>query len=219
MEVFFADDFESLKDFASQPDQLAIFKREKPAEAGAFFAKLGSTSFGIFGEVARRDPLTDIEFLLEEDIPLDIQSDPFYKTWLEDMAQVCLLFCDVEQSEKVHMWLGSKRGCRRYHIDNVPRRLLVTYDGKGTEWLPEHAANRDAFSQGEPNEKIVRDYSARQFMSEWDISIFRGGLSGLLHRTPDDALKGHSILMRLDNETFGRNVNRLRSNTSHKVQA
>ena len=219
MEVFFADDFESLKDFASQPDQLAIFKREKPAEAGAFFAKLGSTSFGIFGEVARRDPLTDIEFLLEEDIPLDIQSDPFYKTWLEDMAQVCLLFCDVEQSEKVHMWLGSKRGCRRYHIDNVPRRLLVTYDGKGTEWLPEHAANRDAFSQGEPNEKIVRDYSARQFMSEWDISIFLGGPSGLLHRTPDDALKGHSILMRLDNETFGRNVNRLRSNTSHKVQA
>ena len=219
MEVFFADDFESLKDFASQPDQLAIFKREKPAEAGAFFAKLGSTSFGIFGEVARRDPLKDIEFLLEEDIPLDIQSDPFYKTWLEDMAQVCLLFCDVEQSEKVHMWLGSKRGCRRYHIDNVPRRLLVTYNGKGTEWLPEHAANRDAFSKGEPNEKIVRDLSARKFMSEWDISIFRGGASGLLHRTPDDALNGHSILMRLDNEIFGRNVNRLRSKTPHKVQA
>ena len=219
MEVFFADDLESLKDFASRPDQLAIFKREKPAEAGAFFGKLGSTSFGIFGEVAKRDPLTDIEFLLEEDIPSDIQSDPFYQTWLEDMAQVCLLFCDVEQSEKVHMWLGSKRGCRRYHIDNVPRRLLVTYDGKGTEWLPEHAANRDAFSQGEPNEKIVRDNTARQFMSDWDISIFRGGASGLLHRTPDEALKGHSILMRLDNEIFGRNVNRFRSKTPHKVQA
>ena len=219
MDVLFADDFKSLKDFASRPDQLAIFKREKPAEAEAFFAKLGPISCGIFGEVAKRNPLADIKFLLEESISLDIQNNPFYKIWLEDMAKVCCLFCDVEQSEKVHMWLGSKRGCRRYHIDNVPRRLLVTYNGKGTEWLPEHAANRDAFSKGEPNEKIVRDFSARKFMSEWDISIFRGGASGLLHRTPDDALKGHSILMRLDNETFGRNVNKLRSNRSHKVKA
>ena len=214
MNVFFADDFGSLKDFACRPNQLAIFERERPAEAGAFFARLGSISFGTAGEVSKRDALADIEFLLEESIPMDVQKDPFYKLWLEDMAQVCLLFCEVEQSDRIQMWLGSKRGCRRYHIDNVPRRLLVTYDGKGTEWLPDHAADRDAFSKGEPNEKIVRDYSARRFMSEWDISIFRGGASGLLHRTPDDALNGHSILMRLDNEIFGRNVNKLRSATA-----
>ena len=62
------------------------------------------------------------------------------------LKMTCLLFCDVEQSEKVHMWLGSKRGCRRYHIDNVPRRLLVTYNGKGTEWLPEQT--------GTPSQKV-----------------------------------------------------------------
>jgi hypothetical protein len=43
-------------------------------------------------------------------------------------------------------------------------------------------------------------------MGEWDISIFRGGGTGLLHRTPDDALNGHSILMRLDNKDFGDTV-------------
>ena len=50
-------------------------------------------------------------------------------------------------------------------------------------------------------------------MGEWDIAIFRGGASGLLHRTPDDALNGHSILMRLDNKVFGSAVNRMHRQT------
>ena len=104
------------------------------------------------------------------------------------------------------MWIGSRRGCRRYHVDNVPRRLLVTYDGCGTEWLADDAADRDAFAKGEPNDKILKDPSGKKFMGEWDISIFRGGGTGLLHRTPDDALNGHSILMRLDNNEFGDTV-------------
>jgi len=35
---------------------------------------------------------------------------------------------------------------------------------------------------------------------------FRGGPKGILHRTPDDALNGASILMRLDREDFWENV-------------
>lgn len=217
MSVFFADNLESLERSAYRPNQLAILERKKPAEAGVFFARLGSNSFGVAGEVNRRATLADIEFLLEESIPTDVQRDPFYKLWLEDMAQVCLLFCEVERSDRIQMWIGSKRGCSRYHVDNVRRRLLVTYDGRGTEWLPDDAADRNAFANGEPNDKIVKDPSAKQFMGEWDISIFRGGASGLLHRTPDDALKGHSILMRLDNKVFGNSVNRLQQSAEPVV--
>lgn len=202
MSVFFANDLQSMKDFAYRPHQLAILEREKPNDAHAFFSKLRSLSFGNIGEVSRTEAYEDIKFILEEDIPAPLQQDPFYKFWLEDMAQICAVFCDVEQSNLIRIWIGSKRGCRRYHVDNVPRRLLVTYDGRGTEWLPDTAADRDAFANGEPNENIVKDHAARQFMGEWDISIFRGGTSGLLHRTPDDALNGSSILMRLDNMAF-----------------
>ena len=58
--------------------------------------------------------------------------------------------------------VGSKRGCKRYHIDNVPYRLLVTYAGKGTEWLPDEASDRGAYDRGETNENIIKDQSAKQ---------------------------------------------------------
>lgn len=218
MSVFFAGDLESLGTFAHRPDQLAIFKREKPVDAGAFFSKFRSFSFAVAGEVGRTDAIEDIRFILQEDLPAEIRTDPFYEVWLEDMARVCSLFCEVEQSTEIRMWVGSRRGCRRYHVDNVPRRLLVTYDGRGTEWLPDDAADRDAFFNGEPNEKIVRDCSARQFMTEWDISIFRGGAAGLLHKTPGDALNGHSVLMRLDTAAFGESVDSSRTDDLHPAE-
>jgi hypothetical protein len=105
--------------------------------------------------------------------------------------------------------LGSKRKCSRYHIDYVPLRALVTYAGKGTEWLPDEAVDRIAFKNGESNEKIIKDLSAKQFMNVWDIAIFRGGENGVLHRTPDLALNAPSILMRLDHPSFW-------DRTSHK---
>ena len=84
--------------------------------------------------------------------------------------------------------------------------MLVTYAGKGTEWLPEEAADRKAFANGEPNEKIVKDKSALQFLKEWDVAVFCGGKNGLLHRTPDDALKEPSILLRLDHPSYWKNL-------------
>ena len=101
MIVFFGDSLESLESFACRPSRLAIFEREKPAEAGPFFARMASTSFGIAGEVSRRETLADIEFLLEEGLSIDVQRDPFYKLWLKDMARVCSLFCEVEQNESI----------------------------------------------------------------------------------------------------------------------
>ncbi len=56
------------------------------------------------------------------------------------------------------------------------------------------------------NEFILKDPSARQFVGLWDIAVFRGGPKGVLHRTPDSALNGPSILMRLDREDFWNNV-------------
>ena len=46
---------------------------------------------------------------------------------------------------------------------------------KGTELLPD-TANRNAFINGEPNEKIVKDAFCCHIPN--DISIFRGGNKG-----------------------------------------
>ncbi len=202
MSIFRANSLEALKIFPQRSDQLGIVERAVPSGSFAFFEKLMSTQFGIIGKVNKESALNDIRGILSKEIFDEIQADPFYEHWLDDMAQVCKVFCELEDSDAIGFWLGSQRGCRRYHIDFVPQRLLVTYAGKGTEWLPDEAADRNAFANGEPNEKIVRDWSALQFMNQWDVAVFRGGKKGLLHRTPDDALNGPSILMRLDHFSF-----------------
>ena len=85
----------------------------------------------------------------------------------------------------------------------VPFRLLVTYAGKGTELLPDHAANRKAFEASKSNEEIVLDSSSLEYINKWDIAIFRGGKTGILHRTPESVINGESsILMRIDTPSF-----------------
>ncbi len=206
IDIFQAANLTSLKEFSHRSEQLAIVQRSVPEECDAFFKKLMATPFAITGKISRTTALTDIRDILEGEIAGEVSSDPFYEHWLSDMTNVCETFCDIENTDALSFWLGSQRGCRRYHVDNVPRRMLVTYAGQGTEWLPDEAADRNAFAAGEPNEKIVKDESALQFLNQWDVAVFRGGPKGLLHRTPDAALSGPSILMRLDHPSFLENI-------------
>ena len=204
--IFHATDLDELLKFPPRKDQLAILARQRPEQAEAFFQELMQTPFTVIGSVSKKNAVTDIRELLQDDITEALCDDPFYERWVSDMASVCQSFCDAQGEDAVGFWLGSQRGCKRYHIDNVPLRTLVTYAGKGTEWLPDEAADRAAFSSGAPNEGIVKDLSARQFMNDWDVAMFRGGPKGLLHRTPDAALNAPSLLMRLDHPSFWENI-------------
>ena len=136
-----------------------------------------------------------------------MQDNFFYNSWIKDMAKISKVFCDVLQETKINFCLETSRGCKRYHIDNVPMRLLVTYYGKGTEWLYPKDCNYYAYKNGETNNKIIKKNAKKKFINSWDIAIFKGkkyGINdnGILHRTPDDALGKLSILMRLDSHSY-----------------
>ncbi len=215
MTIFKAKTLLELAEFNSTKSQLAIAERSVPHGSDMFFQKLMETPFRVTGKVGKDNPERDIRFVLRGEISSDIERNPFYEIWVSDMAQVCLTFCAVLQTDTVSFCLGTKRGCKRYHIDNVPLRLLVTYAGKGTEWLPDDAADRRAMMNGAPNEAIVKDLAARRFMAPWDVAVFKGGKSGLLHRTPDDAINTSSILLRLDHGTFWDNILKQQDENRH----
>ena len=108
-----------------------------------------------------------------------------------------------KKKDKISFWLGSERGCKRFHVDMVPYRCLVTYSGQGTELLLIMQQTGMLFISGKPNENIIKDRSAIRYLNKWDVAIFRGGKHGILHRTPESALNDRSsILMRLDDSTF-----------------
>lgn len=202
------DKMDAIKDFPNKSDQLAIMNRSMPENASLFFTQLLKISFNITGEIYKETATINIKDLLSDKLPKKIKNNVFYQPWIEDMANLCEMFCITEKSSYISFSISSHRGCRRYHIDNVPLRLLVTYAGQGTEWLPDEFANKRAYANGEPNERIIKDISKKQFVGEWDIALFKGGPEGLLHRTPDSALNNNSILMRLDHARFWKDIQR-----------
>tara|TARA_Y100000992_G_scaffold41854_1_gene23666 strand:- start:299 stop:955 length:657 start_codon:yes stop_codon:yes gene_type:complete len=200
------DDIEKISEFSKQDYQLIEIERKNMNNSDSFFREIMYEPFRVIGKISKKNSSEDIKRILRDIIPLSSQTNFFYKTWVSDMSEICQIFCDTLNSKSVSFCLGTERGCSRYHIDNVPMRLLVTYMGQGTEWLPNEIANRAAFEEGLPNEKIVKDSSKIKSIKTFNVAIFRGGATGLLHRTPDSALKNPSILLRLDHESFWDNI-------------
>ena len=202
MTVFEAKDLRDLAAFKHQEGQLAILERQPLGGGDEFFKKLSERPLNVIGIVGKKTCVEEILALLEDEISEDLKSSDFYMQWVIDMAGVCNIFCENLATSTVGFCLATQRACQRYHIDNVPLRLLVTYYGRGTEWVPDTAVDRLAYDSGMPNDKILTNNNARKFLNAWDIAIFRGGPDGLLHRTPDAALNTPSILLRLDHESF-----------------
>eukprot|EP00466_Bigelowiella_natans_P002288 jgi/Bigna1/82583/fgenesh1_pg.94_\ len=202
--IFNAGGLSKLNEFANSKDHLGIVHRGTPAGSKTYFRKLVEhVDFDeALGIVCKSHAKDDLRRILAAKIPKKLRGHDFYETWLSDMTEVCKTFCDVLKSKAVSFWVGSDRGCVRYHVDWVPFRMLVTYHGKGTELLPDGVADREAFLDSNNDNQVVEDPNAVKFMRPWDIALFRGGPDGVVHRTPDSALDAPTILMRLDRKEF-----------------
>jgi hypothetical protein len=85
--------------------------------------------------------------------------------------------------------------CRKFHADYQRLRLITTYLGPGTEWLPEQAVRRDALVEppacpATANQLIVRDPRQVRRAHAGDVLLLRGhdGVTGAalgaVHRSP-----------------------------------
>ena len=202
MSFFQNIDLDNPSNFSAAKSYLTIAEREKPKESDIFFKNLIREPFSASGKVFKQSSVNDIRDILEKNICTNSLDNNFYNYWLNDMAKMCNIFCTILDSNSISFFLGTSRGCSRYHIDNVPMRLLITYFGQGTEWLPSDNADYNAYYRGEGNNKILKNAEKRMYIKSWDVSIFKGGKKGILHRTPDSALKSPSLLMRLDHSSF-----------------
>jgi len=202
MSFFQNIDLDNPSNFSVAKSHLTVAEREKPKESDIFFKNLIRKPFSASGKVFKQSSVNDIRAILEKNICTNSLDNDFYNYWLNDMAKMCNIFCTILESNSISFFLGTSRGCSRYHIDNVPMRLLITYFGQGTEWLPSDNADYSAYYRGEGNNKILKNAEKRMYIKSWDVSIFKGGKKGILHRTPDSALKSLSLLMRLDHSSF-----------------
>lgn len=95
--------------------------------------------------------------------------------------------------------------CPRFHCDKLPVRLVTTYHGLGSEWLPEWAVNRQGLGApglGKPD--IISDPSAVQRLGVGDLALLKGSgwigneEHGLVHRSPNPPAGSRRLLLTLD---------------------
>lgn len=132
-------------------------------------------------------------------------TDTTCKALIQDIHQLTAMFADLFELEKVglRLELVNKTVCPYFHVDKVIGRLVTTYFGPTTEWLPETNTNRDALEQREYS-SIMRDEAELQHATVGDVMLFKGeswpdrGVESIVHRSPECPSHQRRLLLTLD---------------------
>jgi len=120
-----------------------------------------------------------------------------YAAWWRDVARLSGTFCDLLEIERVGLRLRTldKPMCPRFHVDNVPVRLVCTYGGGGTQWLPDETVERSKLgpgAEGLPDDEsgLILDQDAIRALPAYAIGLLKGSRwagnerHGIVHRSP-----------------------------------
>ena len=133
-----------------------------------------------------------IDFLVDK-----IGADEKLKSFYEDIQYLTKLFCELFDIKDAWLRIDAidKPMCPRFHADHLKCRLVTTYYGPGTQWLPNSLVNRNKLGHG--NNGLADDISGLfskksdiENLDVGDIGLLKGeawvnneGL-GLVHRSP-----------------------------------
>lgn len=111
-----------------------------------------------------------------------------------DIADLVRVFADLVGLQCVDVRLETVRGdaCWKFHVDRVAFRLICTYSGPGTQYVPPEFGRQAVAQQ--------RDYDGPLAMiGTYDVAVFKGaeasGHDGIVHRSPPILGSGQSRLM------------------------
>lgn len=182
------DDISVLPRIFEDAINIAIMQRHLPADIRSSaaaqcqaqrpwqFSWLGPADDALADELYRRAPQPKAAKALVDDVL--------------SIAQAVAYLFDAE-SVGVRLRVLNKAMCPRFHCDNLAVRLVTTYVGPGSQWLPEEAINRQGLGAPNPDRPdIVLDSTAIQTLQAGDIALIKGsGWEGsehnaLVHRSP-----------------------------------
>ncbi|WP_435625706.1 DUF1826 domain-containing protein [Flagellimonas sp.] len=110
---------------------------------------------------------------------------------LEDVLYLLKSFKKITESSSFRVSLVNVKTtmCPRFHADHNQLRMLCTYHGPGTLWLPDYAVDRQAYLTGKGNQKILADESHARQVNAGDVVILKGtlyqGSTPILHCSPN----------------------------------
>ncbi len=125
-----------------------------------------------------------------------------------DVGEMATSFAELASSPRLRVTFALVQHdmCRLFHTDAIELRLLCTYLGPGTLWVPDHFVNWDRMHE-KSNEARVLDISQVQQCAPFEIAILKGAMyepndgQAVLHRSPTITEAGNNrILLRIDSQ-------------------
>ncbi len=129
----------------------------------------------------------------------------------EDIAELVDMFCYLFELKEAGMRLKvlDRAMCPKFHVDKVPCRLVTTYQGMATEWLPHEVVNQTKLGWGcnglpDSESGLYQSESDIQQLDCGDVALLKGTLwkgnesAGLVHRSPELITNEKRLVLTLD---------------------
>ena len=118
-------------------------------------------------------------------------------SFFDDVSYLAFMFCKLFGQKKLWLRLDGidRPMCPRFHTDQLKCRLVTTYVGPATQWIPHHLVNRSKLgygNDGKPDEKSGL-FSSNKDIEQLDtghVALLKGESwkgndgAGLVHRSP-----------------------------------
>jgi len=134
-----------------------------------------------------------------------------YQALMTDLVYLLQLFSNVSKADTFKVLLATVHTnmCRKFHTDINDLRLLCTYTGLGTLWLPEEGIDRKALEKLLDNQDIVKNDVLVQQVQTGAVALLKGaiydkpGTKAVVHRSPTIEETGQTrLLLRIDTNQF-----------------
>ncbi|WP_434762683.1 DUF1826 domain-containing protein [Vibrio fortis] len=130
---------------------------------------------------------------------------------VQNITELVDMFCCLFELKDAGVRLATldRAMCPRFHVDRVPCRLVTTFYGTATQWLPNHVLDRSKLghgSNGQPDHLsgLYQGESDVQQLSCGDVALLKGGAwigneeTALVHRSPMVSAQENRLLLTLD---------------------
>ena len=134
-----------------------------------------------------------------------------FSALVDDVNELIDMFCCLFELNQVGLRMTVLREamCPKFHVDHVPCRLVTTYGGIGTQWLPNKSVNREKLGIGsaglsDQESGLYGNESDIRQMASADVALLKGEgwqgnqNAGLVHRSPAIPSGESRLLLTLD---------------------
>ena len=195
------DDAGVLADVMLDPVQVAVWDRHSPLDQQVV-------------QLACREKLAVKSWLDVADLPASMMRSlpgEDFAPLREDLALLADMMACLFGATGVGLRVTAleKPMCPRFHVDQVPCRLITTFAGPATQWLEENSLNRSKLgrgSNGQPDSSsgLIQANANIQKITVGDVALLKGERwegnegRGIVHRSPGVEQGQQRLLLTLD---------------------